>query len=139
MTNFKKMCTAMLVAICLMITPVFQAYAANVDDGIMPAMEYIISSDLDLHIVNGDAKIDFSAICYDSLTKCEITITLQEKNWFSWNDFTTWTYTYYSIEPEVEVSKTISSGKTYRAVATITAWCGTQSETQTLTSSNVKS
>lgn len=71
-------------------------------------------------------------------TKCEITIELQEKGLLFWDTIETWHTVKYGRSAELETSKGVTSGKSYRIVTTVTVWGGTDSETQTITSDTIK-
>ncbi len=135
----KRIVVTFLMVLCLAVMPVFQAYAADANDGIMPAMEYINSADYDLYIDNCVADIYVSVSGYPTVTKCEIEVTLQQKGLIFWSDYDSWTLTENSRSADLYETTTVNENKNYRIVAEITVWSGSQSETRTLTSDTVRS
>lgn len=106
----------------------------------MPCMEYINDSDCQFSISGSTANVyAFVSGASSLVTKCEITVELQERSLlFFWDTVETWTCSKSGYEAELEETASVTSGTTYRAVATVTVWSGSQSETQTLTSETVK-
>ena len=64
---------------------------------------------------------------------------LQERSLlFFWDTVETWSVEETGQRATISQTASVTSGTTYRAVATVTVWSGSQSETQTLTSDTVK-
>lgn len=129
--------------LCMMAFPVPQAMAAGPetsgDTEIMPMMEYIYDASHNFVVSNGEAVM--KALVRgnsDKVTKCEITVELQEKGLLFWDIVETWTITESGRSAVFNESHEVTSGKTYRMVATVTVWSGTDSETQTMTSKTMK-
>lgn len=102
-------------------------------------MEYIAGADYDFSVSNGQAMMYATVNGYASLaTKCEITIELQEQKLLFWNTVKTWNTVEYGRRAELEVTRSVTSGKSYRMVTTVTVWSGTESETQTMTSGTLE-
>lgn len=125
---------------CLTAIPIPQASAASVDvscasSSVMPLMEYISNLDYDFKISNGTAKITARMDGYVAITtKCKVTVELQEKGFLFWNTVKTFNAVEYRDFAEVDTTYSVASGKTYRLNITFTAWSGSDSETQTITS-----
>lgn len=134
----KKKCVAaaLCLAVCLAALPMPRAMAADTNAGseIMPMMEYINTADCDFSISGGVASLYAVVSGYSGVTKCEITVELQEKGLLFWDTVETWECAENSRRAEIDVSHKVTSGEKYRMVATFTVWSGTESETQTMTS-----
>lgn len=140
----KRSFAAVLCAVlCLMAFPVPHAMAAMPPTGgegeIKPMMEYIYDADSDFVISDGKA-IMYAMVRGHSAeaTKCEVTVELQEKGLLFWDTVESWTVTEDGRRAEVDVSHKVTAGETYRMVTTVTVWCGSKSETKTMTSGSVK-
>lgn len=135
---------AICLSACLMVLPANASAAGTIAmDGtaaVMPCMEYINDSQCQFSINGSTANVyAFVSGASGLVTKCEITVELQERSlMFFWNPVETWTCSKSGYEAELEETASVTSGTTYRAVATVTVWSGSQSETQTLTSDSVK-
>ena len=138
----KKKCVAaaLCLAACLAAFPMPRAMAADANAGseIMPMMEYINTVDHEFTISGGVANLYAVVSGYSGVTKCEITVELQEKGLLFWDTVETWECTENSRRAEIDVSHRVTSGEKYRMVATFTVWSGTESETQTMTSKTVE-
>ncbi len=66
-------------------------------------------------------------------TKCMVHLELQEKAGSRWETVDVWIDIQNDTMAEASGSYTVTSGRTYRAVATVTVWAGDKSETMTLT------
>lgn len=140
----KSFTAAMCLAVCLAAFPVPQAAAVDVSaesgySEIMPKMEYILDADHNFTITNGVASM-YALVRGNSekVTKCQVTVELQEKGLLLWNTVDTWTATENGRRAELDISRTVTAGKTYRMVTTVTVWSGSDSETKTMTSSSIK-
>ena len=135
---------AICLSACLTVLPVNATVAGTTAVGgnspVMPCMEYINDSGCQLSINGSTANVYAFAVGASGLaTKCEITIELQERSFlFFWNTVEAWTCSESGYQAEIDETTTVSSGTTYRLVATVTVWSGSQSETQTLTSDTAK-
>lgn len=69
------------------------------------------------------------------VTKTEVVVELQEKSGSTWKTLDTWSDAQNgSQRATASCTYTATPGRTYRAVATVTAWSGRLYETMTLTS-----
>ena len=140
----KVVFATLCLAVCLLAVPVTQAMAADIpkvseSSEIMPQMEYIYSASHDFSISGGKALMYATVDGHSSkATKCEITIELQEKGLLFWDTIETWHTVENGRSAELEASKKVTSGKSYRIVTTVTVWSGTDSETRTITSEAIK-
>lgn len=96
-----------------------------------PRMQYISSAECSLKIDGTTATVD-AWVNGDVLTatKAKVIAELQLKNGSSWIPVAIWTDTQDGFKARVYETKTVSKGCTYRVKATVTAWEGSQSETQ---------
>lgn len=139
MSNKRRFAAALCLVFCLVAIPAPRAMAANPNAGggsdvIMPMMEYINNADYEFSVTNGVAEMYSSVSGYASVTKCKITIELQEKRLLFWDTVETWSSTKNNRRAELTASYSVTEGKSYRMVATVTVWNGSDSETQTMTS-----
>lgn len=149
MSTKKRILVAFLcVFACLTVIPAPQALAADVAvvnqsdqvmSQVMPLMEYIYEASHKLSISNGTATVYARVRGKSSMaTKCKITVELQEKGVLFWSTVKSWSTTEYGRTAELNASQSVTSGKSYRIVTTVTVWSGTDSETQTITSDTNK-
>lgn len=126
-------------ALCLAVFPTSTA-AANTLPSIMPRMTYIKDADCTLTLSSTSASVYAYVNGYaNTATKCEVTVELQERSLlFFWDTVETWSVEETGQRATISQTASVTSGTTYRAVATVTVWSGSQSETQTLTSDTVK-
>ena len=139
----RGLAAALCMALCLVAFPVPQVMAAapetGVESEIMPMMEYIYDAKHNFVISNGEALM-YALVRGNSekVTKCQVTVELQEKGLLLWSTVDTWTATENGRRAELDISRTVTAGKTYRMVTTVTVWSGSDSETKTMTSSSIK-
>ena len=131
------------VMICLGVFSIPHAFAAGnalPDDppAITPKMVYINNATYDFYIENGSAHMIAKVWGNSGATKCDVVIELQEKGLLFWNTVGTWSTSENGYIATLKSSKAVTSGKTYRMVAKVTVWCGSASESRTLTSSSIK-
>lgn len=145
MSAKKRMVIAVLcLAGCLTALPIPQAKATDVDvssasSSVMPFMEYISNINYEFKISNGKAMIMARMNGYVAITtKCKVTVELQEKGLLFWNTVKTFSAVEYRDFAQVDTTYSVISGKSYRLNITFTAWNGTDSETQTITSDTIK-
>lgn len=135
----RSLMAALCMVLCFAAFPVPQAMAAApANEGanaLMPRMTYIYEAYHNFVISNGTAWI-YATVRGDSgkVTKCEVSVELQEKRGSSWDTVDTWYTAVNGRSAEIDESHAVTNGKTYRMVATVTAWCGNNSETRTMTS-----
>ena len=87
-----------------------------------------------LDIDGTTAKVNAWVEGRTDVTRTEVTVELQEQYLlFFWKTIDSWSNNSNSSYCRVSASTSVTSGKTYRAVATVTAWAGSDSETQTMT------
>lgn len=145
MSAKKRMVIAVLcLAGCLTALPIPQAKATDVDvssasSSVMPFMEYISNINYEFKISNGKAMIMARMNGYVAITtKCKVTVELQEKGLLFWNTVKTFSAVEYRDFAQVDTTYSVIPGKSYRLNITFTAWNGTDSETQTITSDTIK-
>lgn len=132
MLKCKKILT-MLCAVTLLIVSTISP-ACAIDSGIAPYMEHITNGQCILTVKDSTASVTAWLQGHPDVTKTEVTVELQEQYlFFFWSTIDTWSNSSNSIYCRASGSTSVTSGKTYRAVATVTAWAGSDSETQTLT------
>lgn len=140
----KIMASVLCLAMCISMLPVHNASASDFQNNqnnydVAPCMEYILSAWHQFSITNGVAQMYATVSGYSGIaTKCQITIDLQEKGLIFWSTVDTWSVTEADQNVSFSTTCPVTSGKTYRMVATVTVWSGSLSETQTLTSKSIK-
>lgn len=137
----RMLTSALLIAFCLTACLLYvSASDADVPAGEDPPidLQYISQASCSLSISGGSATASSFVKGYSgTTTQCSITLKLQKKVLFWWVTVETWEKTTQSYQTSLSGSCTITSGQTYRAVANITAWSGSSSESVTKTSSTV--
>lgn len=125
----------------LVTVPVLQAEAAThlnekstVYNEVMPIMEYINSVDCLFSVKDQTASVMAFVTGHSSATKSRIVVELQEKSGNSWKTIKTWRDTQNGYRAEIDGSKKVTKGKSYRVVTTATVWKGSDSETRKMTS-----
>ncbi len=140
----RRIAAALCLVLCITTYSVPHAMAADVTNAhsyssVMPLMEFILNENHDFTISGKTASMyAYVEGRSASVTKCEISIKLQEKGVLSWSTVETWSTSKNSYKASLSTSHSVTSGKTYRMVATITAWNGSRSESKTVTSDAVK-
>ena len=99
---------------------------------IQPRYSYTTTYTTGIHITDsGKATCTANVTGITSTTKIEITMSLQKKVLFWWDDIETWTLTEYDLCAAIGGTvENVSSG-TYRTKAVYTVYCGSDSETIT--------
>ncbi len=102
-------------------------------------MSYIYSASSALSISsNGNADIDVRVRGYsDITTQIKITARLQQKYLGRWVTIETFSDTTYGYIANLDETTNVSDSASYRVKATVTAYSGSSSETQTVYSSVV--
>ena len=129
---------------CISMLPVHQVSASDFQNAqsnynVAPCMEYILNVNHQFSITDGVAQMYATVSGYSGIaTKCQVTIELQEKGLIFWNTVNTWSITESDRSASLTKNSPVTSGKSYRMIATVTVWSGSQSESQTLKSNTVK-
>lgn len=108
--------------------------AAKAVGGISPYMTYIKSASCTVDVSGIGPAASAWVRGYTTATKTEVTVELQVKTLLWWSTVGSTTESSNSSYCYADYSAPLTSGKTYRAVATVTVWEGSQSETQTVES-----
>ena len=109
--------------------------AVSADDGdIQPLLDYTSSATVNLVISNNTAYCASQLIGYSSTTKIKITMTLQKKSLLWWSEADSWSATYYGNTAAMSRDCSVDSG-TYRIKTVFVVYCGDDSETITVTTS----
>ena len=131
-----KKCLSILLATVLFMSIVSSSYATSSD--VMPYMEHISYGRCSLNINNSTASVSAWVQAYEDATKTEVSVEIQEQFLlFFWKTVDTWSSSSNGPYCRVSGSTSATSGNVYRAVATVTAWVGNDSETQTITTETV--
>lgn len=137
--------TLALFALCLLLCSaclpiVFAADSDNQGPGDPPVDWQIIQqANCSLAISGGEASIRSNVRgTYGSTTSCKIELKLQKRVLFWWSTVETWEKTQADYQTSLNVSYPITSGKSYRAVAVLTVWNGSSSESTTRTTATVE-
>ena len=101
------------------------------ENDIAPHMTYIVDARCALSISGTTATVDcwVNGDVLDA-TKAKVIAELQVKNGNNWIPTAIWTDTQDGYEAYVYEKKSVVIGHIYRVKATVTAWEGSQSETQ---------
>lgn len=136
MSKLKKIFTIICTTALLFVCTISPACAA--DQSTTPYMEHIALGQCVLTVENNTAAVSAWVQGQPDVTKTSVEVEIQEQFlFFFWNTVDTWSKTDNDNHCLVSGSTTATSGKTYRAVATVTAWVGNDSETQTITTETV--
>lgn len=129
---------ALCLALCLSTGAVYAAQSPAVRNGqgeIVPYAMYIKDKGCTLDLSGKTAKPDAWVKGQAGVvTKCMVELELQEKVGSRWETVDVWIDIQNATMAEASGSYTMTAGRTYRAVATVTVWAGDASETVTLTS-----
>ena len=97
---------------------------------VAPCMDYINDADITFSISGGKAYVDGWVRGQNGITtRCKITANLQVKNWSDDQN---------GRKASISGSYSVSSGKTYRVSAVVTAYKGSLSESKTMISKTIK-
>ncbi|MBR5321507.1 MAG: hypothetical protein IKU41_06670 [Clostridia bacterium] len=102
---------------------------------VAPCMMYIADANSSLSVSGTTATVNCWVEGNIGATKAKVVAELQMKSGSTWVTVGTWTDIQNSDEASVKASKAVTKGNTYRVKATVTVWEGSQSETQTVYSS----
>jgi len=106
---------------------------------VAPCMDYINDADITFSISGGKAYVDGWVRGQNGIaTRCKITANLQVKNGLSWSTVKTWSDDQNGRKASISGSYSVSSGKTYRVSAVVTAYKGSLSESKTMISKTIK-
>ena len=106
---------------------------------VVPCMDYINDADVTFSISGGKAYVDGWVRGQNGIaTRCKITANLQVKNGLSWSTVKTWSDDQNGRKASISGSYSVSSGKTYRVSAVVTAYKGSLSESKTMISNMIK-
>ena len=137
----KKRIVSITLMLVLMITSISSSLVVNAalpeDNGseIQPLYTYISDLGYDLSISGTTATCSSSLSGLSSVTKMKITMTLQKKNFLSWEDVESWTQIVLTRGTAFEKTRTGLSSGTYRLKVVFVVYSGTNSETATKYSS----
>ena len=148
---FKKKVLSMAMVVCLLFSGSVTANAQVVDDlgivndggiAIAPFYSYTNNTSTTLSVSGSGTATALANIngYSGTTTKVAITMTLQKKGGLlnlSWNDVTSWSQTFNSHSGTLSKTYSVSSG-TYRVKAVYVAYSGSNSETITSYSGEVK-
>ena len=114
-----------------------EAVESSVDESVR--LTYIKSSDNRFSINNNVASVRAYVYGFSgSTTRCAVTVKLQVKTLgLFWTTVETWSASQNGDSASVSGSEAVTAGKSYRTVATVTVWSGSNSESQTLTSGTI--
>ena len=101
-----------------------------VEETVQPMYKYTATALVSLSILNNTAQCISQISGYQSVTKVNITMTLEKKTLFWWSDVEKWTATYNSPVAQFAKSHSVKSG-TYRVKTKFIVYSGNNSETIT--------
>ncbi|MBQ8585600.1 MAG: hypothetical protein IJ452_04870 [Butyricicoccus sp.] len=134
----KKRILALALCICALFAAPMQAAAYQVPtETVAPYMLLIKQADAELTLDGDSAEIYVYAEGVASADKVEIEAELQVKEGSSWRYCADWSVSKSSDYASLSKTRAVVEGNTYRIKAVVTVWSGSQSETQTIYSSQV--
>lgn len=132
MKKWKNMVASLCIMAVMVVCAAPVVHAAN--GGISLFMEHIAEGSCSLYVSSTTGRVNAYVQGRTDVTKTEVEVELQERHFlFFWTTVETWSSTSNSDYCRASGSVDVTSGNTYRAVATLTAWVGSSSETQTIT------
>jgi hypothetical protein len=108
------------------------------DNPVIEEYSYIHSIDCRVKIRNGSAIITALSYGFQSVTRIEMTVEIQEKFALFWITKSTWNESVNSDSLQMVKNYVVTSGKTYRAKVKVTVYTASGSETATVTSATQK-
>lgn len=134
----KRIVSLVCVCVCLMSMTIVSNAAAILpeDDIYEPMMENIIDASCTLAVRNGEASANASVSGKKGTTKCEITLSIQEKVGTRWVTIDSWSTTVADRDASIGKSVDAETGHVYRAQATVKVWLGGVAESKTITTSS---
>ena len=134
----KKRMFVLALCICALFAVPMQAAAYQAPtESVAPCMLLIEDCKADLEIIGDTAEIYVRAEGVSSADKVKIEAELQVKEGSSWRYCADWSVSKSSDYASLSKTRAVVEGKTYRVKAVVTVWSGSQSETQTIYSSQV--
>ena len=135
----KKLTAAMLCLALLLVTniPAF-AVTNSTESMIQPQYTYIKDISSTINASNGQASVYVRLRGISSVTKIVITTELQQYRNGGWSEIESWTQTTNGNSAILSESGSISSGYSYRTVSNFTVYAGSNYETASKTSNEVK-
>ena len=133
----KKTFALMLCAMTLIAAPMQVAAYQAPTEAVAPCMLLIADSDAELTVDGDSAEIYVYAEGAASADKVKIEAELQVKEGSSWRYCADWSVSKSSDYASLSKTRAVVEGNTYRVKAVVTVWNGSQSETQTIYSSQV--
>lgn len=101
-----------------------------------PYALYIKGKNLEFRISDGKATVKGWVTGQTGVAdRCKVVAYLQEKSGTTWKNVATWSDESNGGRASVSEVKKVAAGKTYRAKAVVTAWSGSNSESETIYSS----
>lgn len=132
----KKRMLALAICICALSAAPVQAFALQMPDAtVAPYMLLIEDARATLEINGDTAEVYVYADGVSGATKVELEVELQAKNGSSWRYCDDWSISRSSNYASLSKTRAVVESHTYRVKATVTVWKGSQSETQTIYSS----
>lgn len=120
----KKLLSIFLAAVILVMVPL----SVNAETAVQPRYTYTASHSTTLVIKNNVATVESCLDGYSTVTSVKMTLTLQKKVLWWWNDVTEWSDITPNRTLTMSESTTVGSG-TYRAKMVAVVCSGTESET----------
>ena len=134
----KQRMLALALCICTLLAAPMQATAYQVPaETVAPYMLLLKRANAELTVDGDTAEIYVRAEGTTSVDEVEIEAELQAKNGSSWRYCADWSVSRSSDYASLSKTRAVVAGNTYRVKAVVTVWSGSQSETQTIYSSQV--
>lgn len=133
----KKRMFVLALCVCALVAAPMQTLALQLPEEVVsPCYVLIETAKANLSISDGTAEITASVTgMVDSVDKAEIEAELQVKDGTRWRYCGDWSVSKNSYRASLSESRDVVAGNTYRVKAVVTVWSGSQSETQTIYSS----
>ena len=134
----KKILALALCACVLLAAPAYAVAVQTPGNVVSPCYVLIKTAKADLSISGDTATISASVTGnVSSVDKAEIEAELQVKDGTRWRYCGDWSVSKNSYRASLSESRDVVAGNTYRVKAVVTVWNGSQSESQTIYSSQV--
>ena len=134
----KKRMFVLALCVCALVAAPMQAFALQAPDAaVAPCMLLIENAKATLTIDGDTAEIYVRVEGVSSVDEVEIEAELQVKEGSSWRYCADWSVSKSSDYASLSKTRAVVEGNTYRVKAVVTVWSGSQSETQTIYSSQV--
>lgn len=135
---FKRFMPIVISIVLLVTASVIVVHAENMSEGIAPRYSYANIVRTNLTVSGGQAKCQSTIVGYETVTKINVSMTLEKKTLLWWTAQESWTQTYNNVDDANFIKYCNVNGGTYRVKSVYTVYSGSDSETITDYSNEVK-